>query len=251
MKQSSDIPYGPDPLQTYDIYHPDVLADGFPVIIHFHGGGLNGGNKSFHSYVEQLVSLGYTFFDCNYRLVPAVTPDEILVDCANATRQIIDSLPAIGKAGKIFIAGDSAGGWITMMMCFRPDVLGRVSLDPDTLGGFVFDDAMPLKSCDDLGKYAYVTDYLKDPTCPLYYLSQKRNYPPMYFSTYGRSIQKFPEYTHMAVATLFRMGFGDRVTFAFYPNLVHCGNFEAPAGASGLIPYVEHTSDFYKKAMQE
>ena len=87
MKIYKDIPYcniGHE-RQVLDVYIPD--ADSFPVFIYFHGGGLTSCEKqgaTGHEYITELVELGYTFFDCEYRLVPEVTADEILVDAANA-----------------------------------------------------------------------------------------------------------------------------------------------------------------------
>lgn len=257
MISKIDLCYGEHPRHKYDIWQPDVLSDGFPSIIHFHGGGLSSCEKQGakgHEYITELVELGYTFFDCEYRLVPEVTPDEILVDAANAVKQAIDDIRKMGKRnGKIFVAGDSAGGWITTMLAFNKDIFRAASVDPDAIDGYIFEDPMPITHIEkalDAETAMPITKLLDNVTCPLHYVKENENYPPMFFSTYGKSIPYFAEYTHLAVATLLRYGYGDRVALFFHPNRPHGGNFEAEK-ENGLIPYVLHTDAFCKKVIEK
>lgn len=250
MLLEENIAYGPHPLQRFDLYRPTVLPKKCPVIIHFHGGGLTGGEKKSHPYINELIALGYTFFDCNYRLLPEVTPDEILNDCATAVRRILDILPTLGDMGKVFIAGDSAGAWITMMLAFKKSVFANADIPETAISGYVFDDAMPIIDFNKAQHFKYITDLLENPECPFYYLEEGSFLPPMYFSTFGASVPYFPEYVHMAVATLFRMGYGDRITFEFFPHLPHCGNFEAK-DTENLIPYVRRTNLFYRSIVDK
>ncbi len=246
MTQLFDIPYGNHPLMAYDSYSPEPLGKNAPVIIHFHGGGLSGGEKKSHPYVDALVALGYRFFDCNYRLIPEVTEEEILCDCALAVKTVMDRLASEAHTGKLFIAADSAGAWITMMLAFRPAFFEAQGVSPSDIAGYVFDDAMPIVDFNHHEHFTYITDLLDNPDCPLYYLKSGQDYPPMYFSTFGRSIPHFPEYVHMAVATLLRYGYGDRLHFGYYPALPHCGNFTEK---DGIYPYVTETDRFYKSVL--
>ena len=59
-----------------DVYHPESI-DGCPVVIWFHGGGLEGGNKEIPS---QLREKGIVVVGVNYRLLPLVTVRETLDD---------------------------------------------------------------------------------------------------------------------------------------------------------------------------
>lgn len=245
MSRITDIAYGNDPLQTYDLYTPDSLSDRYRTIIHIHGGSLSGGTKKPHPYIDDLVLYGYVFADVNYRLLPAVTVNDILSDCAHAVKKIIDHLPEEKKRGKIFLAGDSAGGYIVMMLLFRRDLLEKAGVPYDAIGGFLLDDPMFLPNFEEFSKKEnYITDLLCDPACPISYIEKNAPYPPMYFLTYGKSIHGFPEFTHLAVATLFRFGYGDRVKFSFFPDYPHCGNFEAPP-IDGVNAYSHYSHKFY------
>ncbi len=246
MQKCFDIPYGEGPLRVYDAY--PAASHNAPAVIHFHGGGLGGGEKKPHPYIDQLLSLGYAFYDCNYRLrSETVTPEMILEDCALAVAEIAKTLP---KTAPIFLAGDSAGAWITMMLALRKELFLPVGFDYARITGFVFDDAMPLSDFGDEEKAPYITDLLFDPRSPISYAKAGEDYPPMYFSTFGASIPRFPEYVHLCVATLLRMGYGDRIVFGFYPALPHCGNFEKAPAEDGLIPYVKETDAFYRFALE-
>ena len=63
-----------------DVYHPEGVTDR-PVIVWFHGGGLEGGNKEIPAKLKEkdLVVVGV-----NYRLLPLVTVEETLDDAAEA-----------------------------------------------------------------------------------------------------------------------------------------------------------------------
>ena len=240
-----NIPYGEHPRQMFDLYIPDTLTDGYRTIFHFHGGGLKGGNRTDHPYVHDLVSLGYIYADCDYRLRPEVTAEEIMTDCANAIAAAMRALPTDKKQGKFFIAGDSAGGYIAMMLCFRPKYLEAAGVDPRLIQGYLFDDPMFLVEYDAfLLKDHYITDALEKEDCPLYQIDVTFPYPPMQFLTYGKSIHGFPEFTHMAVATMHRLGFSDRVYLEYFPGYSHCGNFSAPQ-IDGINAHSYYSHKFY------
>ena len=63
-----------------DVYYPEGGTD-CPVIVWFHGGGLEGGNKEIP---RKLRNRGYVVVGANYRLLPKVTVRETLDDAAEA-----------------------------------------------------------------------------------------------------------------------------------------------------------------------
>ena len=63
-----------------DVYYPEGLKD-CPVIVWFHGGGLEAGNKEIP---EKLKQKGWVVVGVNYRLLPKVTIRETLDDAAEA-----------------------------------------------------------------------------------------------------------------------------------------------------------------------
>ena len=63
-----------------DVYYPEDKMD-CPVIVWFHGGGIEAGNKEIP---EQLKNKGYVVVGANYRLLPKVTIKETMDDAAEA-----------------------------------------------------------------------------------------------------------------------------------------------------------------------
>jgi len=246
MPITKDIPYGENERQRYDLYVPETLRDGYPTIFHFHGGSLTGGARTEHKYIHDLLSLGYVYADCDYRLLPTVTVDDILEDAAAAVAAALSALPTEKKHGKLFISGDSAGGYIAMMLCFHPKYLKDAGIDLSRFNGFVFDDPMCIAGFQKVvgDKDFFITDLLEMPECPLYYANPAVAYPPMLFLTYGKGLHGFPEFTHLSVATLMRLGFGDRVKLEYFKGYGHCGNFAAP-DIDGMVPHAYYSHKFY------
>ena len=63
-----------------DVYYPTNQKDA-PVVVWFHGGGIEGGNKHID---EQLKNSGLVVVAANYRLLPKAHIDDILDDAAAA-----------------------------------------------------------------------------------------------------------------------------------------------------------------------
>ena len=85
-KQVNDISYT-NKIDSYakerlklDIYFPEELNN-CPVIVWFHGGGLEAGNKEIPNRLKEK---GYVVVGVNYRLLPNVSINETLDDSAEA-----------------------------------------------------------------------------------------------------------------------------------------------------------------------
>ena len=109
-----------------DVYHPDGLQD-CPVVVWFHGGGLEAGQKEIP---EKLKQKGYVVISVNYRLLPNVTVDKTLDDAAEAVAWVFRHIHEYGgDPQKIVVAGHSAGGYLAMMLCLNKAWLARYDVD--------------------------------------------------------------------------------------------------------------------------
>lgn len=114
-----DIEYLSDgnPYHRLDIFYPDgeIPAEGLPVIIDIHGGGWMYATKDLNEYYcKELASKGYIVFSISYRLVPDVTVNEQIQDCASALAWISENMsdyPA--NSNTVMLTGDSAGGQLS------------------------------------------------------------------------------------------------------------------------------------------
>ncbi|MDE6155262.1 MAG: alpha/beta hydrolase, partial [Eubacterium sp.] len=99
-----------------DVYYPEGTTEKLPVIIDIHGGGWMYGNKELNKYYcLALASRGYVVFNINYRLVPDVTVNEQLQDCAYALKWISENMQDYPcDTENILLTGDSAGGQLAV-----------------------------------------------------------------------------------------------------------------------------------------
>lgn len=117
-----------------DIYHPDGVT-GCPVVIWFHGGGLEGGNKEIPSTLRDK---GIVVVGVNYRLLPRVTVKETLDDAAEVVAWVFRHITGYGgDTRKIVVTGHSAGGYLSMMLCLDKKWLGNYGVDADSVMMYV------------------------------------------------------------------------------------------------------------------
>ena len=114
-----DIEYLADsnPYHRLDVFYPEgeIPAEGLPVVIDIHGGGWMYATKDLNEYYcKEIASKGYIVFSISYRLVPDVTVNEQIQDCASALAWISENMsnyPA--NANTVMLTGDSAGGQLS------------------------------------------------------------------------------------------------------------------------------------------
>ena len=117
-----------------DVYHPEGITDR-PVIVWFHGGGLEGGNKEIP---ERLKEKDLVVVGVNYRLLPLVTVEETLDDAAEAVAWAFRQIAEYGgDPRKIVVTGHSAGGYISMMLCLDKHWLAAYGVDADNVMMYV------------------------------------------------------------------------------------------------------------------
>ena len=128
VKATMDVSYGSHELQGMDIFAPEEQpAEPAPVVVFFHGGGLNRADKLIPSS-DLLYSNIPTFFarhgivgvNANYRLAPEVSwpagPEDINAVLAWIRENIEDYG---GDPQKVFLMGNSAGGRIVASYLFH------------------------------------------------------------------------------------------------------------------------------------
>ena len=117
-----------------DVYHPTDISD-CPVVVWFHGGGLEAGNKEIP---PQLKEKGLVVVGVNYRLLPKVTIRETLDDSAEAVAWVFRHISEYGgDPRKIVVSGHSAGGYIAMLLCLNKAWLRAYDTDADDVMMYV------------------------------------------------------------------------------------------------------------------
>jgi len=139
-QQVNDIPYTAS-ADTYaqercklDVYYPTNQKDA-PVVVWFHGGGIEGGNKHID---QELKNSGLVVVAANYRLLPKAKIDDILDDAAAAVAWTYKNIEKYGGSHrKIFVAGHSAGGYLLDLIGLDKKWLAKYGVDADSLAGLV------------------------------------------------------------------------------------------------------------------
>lgn len=93
-----------------------------PLIVYFHGGGwVIGDLETHHPFCLHLAArTGCTVMSIDYRLAPEHPFPTAHEDCMAASRWIIDNLNALApNNGEVVLAGDSAGGNLTLSTAIR------------------------------------------------------------------------------------------------------------------------------------
>lgn len=115
-----------------DVYRPELNRDRRPALLYLHGGGWLVGDKGSQGLplCNHMARLGWVCANANYRLSPAATWPDHLVDAKAAVAWLRRHADEYGiDSGFIAIAGGSAGGHIAAMTALTAD-------DPGLQPGF-------------------------------------------------------------------------------------------------------------------
>jgi acetyl esterase/lipase len=118
-----------------DLYVPDVPRPA-PVVLWFHGGGWNYGDKGYSLLVRDLTSEGFAVASAQYRLLRDGRWPAQIEDCRAALEWIRIRGPHYGlDPARIGLAGESAGGHLAALLGVtenRPRVKAVLALYPPT-----------------------------------------------------------------------------------------------------------------------
>lgn len=178
-----------------DVYYPTDKTN-CPVVIWFHGGGLTGGSKEIP---QRLKDKGLVVVGVNYRLLPQVTVDKCLDDCAEAVAWVFRNIANYGgDKSHIFVSGHSAGGYITTMLGLNRQWLARYDASADSIAALVPFSGQAIshfsyRQMKGIGNL----QPLVDEYAPLYWV--RNDCPPMTLITGDREYELFGRYEENAL----------------------------------------------------
>ena len=118
VRRIKNIAYGDAGRQNrLDVYRRRSGGSGGPILIHLHGGYFRGGWKSFEArpLVHRLASRGWLCISANYRLRPAATFPDYLIDVKKAIAWAREHAHEHGADPEhVFLAGSSAGAHLAV-----------------------------------------------------------------------------------------------------------------------------------------
>lgn len=117
-----------------DVYYPKDTSN-VPVIVWFHGGGLELGQKEIP---EQLKNSGFVVVGVNYRLLPKCTIDECIDDAAAAVAWTFNNIQKYnGSSSKIYLSGHSAGGYLIDIIGLDKSWLKNYNIDANKIAAII------------------------------------------------------------------------------------------------------------------
>jgi acetyl esterase/lipase len=170
----------PDATETYasidghdlnvDVYLPET-AEPVPAVVYVHGGGWSGGSRSESAPWQQWLSdQGYAVFSIDYRLAPTPRWEDAVGDVKCALGWVRANAAEYGvDAANVSIAGDSAGGHLSMMAAYTvgdPALAPSCAVDEapvaSVMSWFAPTDLASLEADSDMPDSArgYLTEFL-------------------------------------------------------------------------------------------
>ncbi|MBQ7332950.1 MAG: alpha/beta hydrolase [Clostridia bacterium] len=221
MKKIENIVYGSlSPAQKLNIYLPDNRVS--LVFVYFHGGGLENGDKSFADvFSPYLTEREIALVSANYRMYPNAKYPDFIYDAAQAVAWTSKYMRQELGCDRLYVGGSSAGGYLSMMLCFDKRYLASVGLDNSAISGYFHDAGQPTAHFNVL-KYGNIDTrrIIVDETAPLYYVGLEKEYPPMRFVVSDNDMRGRYEQTMLMISTLSHFGYQN------YDNIVmhgkHC-----------------------------
>lgn len=222
MKEFQDISYSDSghPAQKLDLYLPD--CEEFSVFIYFHGGGLQTGNKRMN-FINYLVEKGIAVVSANYRMYPTAVFPEFIRDAAAAVAWTYKHIGEYGTCKKFYVGGSSAGGYLSMMLCFNKAYLAPYKIDPAQIDGFIHDAGQPTSHFNVLRERGIDSRrIIVDETSPLYFVGCDPIYAPMLFIVSDQDMENRYEQTMLMLSTLRHFRYDQSKIDLKIMNGTHC-----------------------------
>ncbi|MDC6387700.1 alpha/beta hydrolase [Maribacter sp. PR1] len=177
-----------------DVYYPKDMTK-VPVVVWFHGGGLEGGEKHIP---EGLKEKGVLVVTVNYRLHPKVKHPVYIEDAAAAVAWTFKNIDKYnGDKNKIFVTGHSAGGYLASMVGMDKNYLSKYNIDANQIAGLIPFSGHTIthftirKERGIPGTQAVIDKY-----APLYHV--RKDAPPMLLITGNREMEMLGRYEETA-----------------------------------------------------
>jgi acetyl esterase/lipase len=147
IKVEKDLNYTSetDVRRQLNIFHSTKAKELKDVIIFIHGGSWSSGDKDTYWWMgRNLAHMGIVAVNINYRLAPDAKYQDMALDCANATKWVVEHIAEYGgNKDRIFLMGHSAGGHLAELINSDPSYFTKAGIK-NPVKGVILDDAFGL-----------------------------------------------------------------------------------------------------------
>ncbi len=251
MKVISDIRYADREECLLDLYLPENRQN-FTTVLLMHGGGLTGGSyKGCEARAEALAKYGLAMVSPEYRMFPKAKYPDFIEDAAAAVAWVKREIGKYGGSGRVYVGGFSAGGYLSMMLCFDPRWLAAEGLKPLDVAGYLHGSGQPTKHFNVL-KYSGEDSrrLVVDETAPLFHVVPGLEVPPMQILVSDNDVTNRMLQNQLLVATMQHMEYDmSKVDFRILHG-THC-SFLKEKDAFGNQVYVGMVLEFMRQCCGE
>ena len=225
MKKIDNIYYTPenDERRQILLYLPE--KDSFPIVVYFHGGGLEAGSRGdVEAYATYLAERGIALASVEYRMYPHARYPDFIYDAAAAVACVKKTFSRFGNIEGIFVGGTSAGAYLSMMLCFDKRYLTPHGIAPDQILGYIHNSGQPTTHFNVLRERGLdPRRVVVDEAAPIYHIGEARSYAPMLFiASYDYDMPARYEQTLLTVKTLEHFGYDTSKVYTKYLSGKHC-----------------------------
>ena len=232
MRTYFDIPYveNASQMQLLDMYLPN--QDGFETVIWFHGGGIKHGSRKKPFYAESFVERGYGFVSVEYRMYPDAKFPEFIEDAAASVAYVLEKI------------NESAGAYMTMLLCVDHRYLEAVGVKQEQIKAYVSDSAQQCCHFNVLRELGLDSRLERiDEHAPLYFVHEGLKIRPLLLLHYTEDIECRPEETRLMYASMQRLMPEAIVDIAQLPG-THCNH---PKDENGRLMLMDKVCEFLEK----
>lgn len=208
-----------------DVYYPEQAKDA-PVVVWFHGGGLEGGGKFIPG---ELKNCGLVVIGVNYRLMPKGTIDNCIDDAAAAVAWAFKHAAEYGGSNKrIYVSGHSAGGYLTSMIGLQKSWLQKYGVDADSIAALIPFSGQAITHFN-VRKPQGIPELTPtiDKYAPLFHV--RKIVPPMVIVSGDRNLELFGRYEEQAYFWRMMKLNGNERTYLYEIQGYDHGGMAAPA----------------------
>lgn len=244
MKQILNVSYGPRECQMLDWYLPD--AEAFDVVVWFHGGGMEAGSrKDGEALAAEIVANGLGFVSVEYSMYPQARYPEFVLDAAQAVAYVQKEAQKHGGSGRIIVSGQSAGAYLTMMLCMNEAYLQNAGASQQSIIAFVSDSAQMTAHFNVLRERGMDSRLERiDEAAPLFYAGIKHIEKPLLMICYEQDIECRVQQNQLMFHSLLRFQKDAPVQLCVLPGR-HCEG-SSKKDENGKFPYITELVKFIK-----
>ncbi len=231
-----------------DLYLPEGNASG-TLLIYFHGGGLEGGDKKDDSGVyKELAASGTAVVSANYRMYPLAKYPEYIEDAARSVAWSLAHVKEYASYEHVYIGGISAGAYLSMMLHFQPKFLAECGVDEREIAGYIFDEGQPTVHFNVLRERGMNPKAVRvDEAAPIYYLTDEQDVNDsrrFLVLVAEHDIEGRREQNELLISTMRAFGYAkERISYHILKGCEHA-QYLYQTDEAGRHPYVGMLCDF-------